>query len=703
MVGNIKWLLVVGFCSLLVYEQYGQSDFERAKQYINQNEYDLAVSKLDNRWLLKSNPEASFLLGVCYFQLHQLNKALAQFDEVLDQEKNPFPEAWWYKAQTLHARNEFKEALFWYKGYLKQLKDQHPHRQMVTNMIRMCSNGIQMKFKPSYTIVENLGNQVNTKYDEFAPIASPNQSNKLYFSSIRPTNTGGLQNSYGRRDQLNGRSTTDMFAVDQSSGTWQRNENFGYHLNSNRHDLILDFNSKGNALYYYQGTSLNNGYIYIDSFKTVNNTVSTTPLISSLDYQSGDLDPFLRQDSVIYFSSNRPGGFGGYDIYKCVLEYGVWSIPENLGSTVNTPYDERTPYLCNDRSTLYYSTNNPAISIGGLDIVKTFFIREKKLWFPPTNLGLPINSSGDDTHFRINRDGYSGYFSSSRKDGFGQRDIYLAYFETYLEENEYPLIDESTEGNSVQTPYAPSLNNEQVVTNHTPDHSTLELDGEIPIGPSFSETPFTIVENWEDTELENQMLDQLYQLMSQNQEVQLIVTANLNKKTHCFQEVSSRMAAAENYSKTIINKGIAPERIVVRAICTNNIDETTFSFYGKGSEPQQYPNFQSLQNQGNKSWSIFESRLFYKIQVMSSSNLNPDSPWFNQEGAMVERQMDTPYYRYTVGINEAFAYAKITLKEIRQRHSKDAFIVPYVDGKRLNTAEAKQWKESFTDLGHFLK
>ena len=700
MVGTMKWLLIVGLCVSVVYVQYGQSDFERAKQYINQNEYELAVSKLDNRWLLKSNPEAKFLLGVCYFQLNQLNEAIAQFDDVLDKDKDPFPEAWWYKAQILHARNEFKEALFWYKGYLKQLKDNHPHRDMVTNIIRMCSNGIQMKFKPSYTIVENLGKQVNTKYDEFAPIASPNQSNKLYFSAIRPTNTGGLQNNSGRRDNWSGKASTDMFAINQTNGLWERNESFGYRLNSNRHDLILDFNSKGNALYYYQGTSLNNGFIYIDSFQTVNNTVSTTPLVSSLDYHIGDMDPFLRQDSVIYFSSNRPGGYGGYDIYKCALEYGVWSIPENLGPTINTPYDERTPYLCNDRRTLYYSTDNPAMSLGGLDIVKTFFIPEKKLWFPPTNLGIPINSSGDDAHFRINRDGYSGYFSSSRKDGFGQRDIYLAYFETYLEENEYPLIDENTEGKSVQLSPDPFLSNDS--KDPQPSNTPLHLDEELPIGQSFSDNPFSIVENWKDHDAADRLLDQLYQLMDQDLQVKLIVTANLNNSKGFFQNISSRIVSAENYAEALISKGIAPDRIVVRAICTENIDETVFSFFGNTNDHQQYPNFQELQNQGNKPWSIFESRLFYKIQVMSSSTINANSPWLDQEGAMVERQMDTPYYRYTIGLNEQFEFAETKLKEVQQSHSKDAFIVPYIDGKRLNKAEAKEWKGTFNDLAMYL-
>ncbi|MEQ8338929.1 MAG: OmpA family protein, partial [Cyclobacteriaceae bacterium] len=117
--------------------------------------------------------------------------------------------------------------------------------------------------------------------------------------------------------------------------------------------------------------------------------------------------------SRIIFASTRQGGYGGMDLYMTQINHlGDWGVPQNLGSTVNTPFNENGPYLAPDGKTLYYaSTGHPGY--GGTDIFSSTF--EDNKWSRPLNLGAPLNSEGDDTQFTISAAG-KAYFASSRLD-----------------------------------------------------------------------------------------------------------------------------------------------------------------------------------------------------------------------------------------------------------------------------------------------
>ncbi len=101
----------------------------------------------------------------------------------------------------------------------------------------------------------------------------------------------------------------------------------------------------------------------------------------------------------------------------------------NLGPNVNGPYDEICPFVAADGRTVYFSTNDPTYSVGGFDVVFTYRVEGVDNRFTlPTNAGLPLNSAGDDTHFRVAPDHFTGFLASDRKDGFGKRDLYIVYF-----------------------------------------------------------------------------------------------------------------------------------------------------------------------------------------------------------------------------------------------------------------------------------
>lgn len=170
----------------------------------------------------------------------------------------------------------------------------------------------------------------------------------------------------------------------------------------------------------------------------------------------------------IYFASDKPGGYGGTDIYVTrLLPNGEWGEPQNLGPSVNTKYDEDFPVLSLDGKILYFSSNGHT-SMGGYDIFKADYDMEKMKYVNPRNLGFPINSPGDEMNFSISESGRYGYISSFRKDGYGDLDIYRVTF-TDIEPN-YTVFN-----GTIQLPENESLNSiSMIVTNDR----TGELVGE---------------------------------------------------------------------------------------------------------------------------------------------------------------------------------------------------------------------------------
>jgi outer membrane protein OmpA-like peptidoglycan-associated protein len=148
--------------------------------------------------------------------------------------------------------------------------------------------------------------------------------------------------------------------------------------------------------------------------------VGINPPVNTSNWES---QPSISADGrTLYFVSNKPGGFGGYDIWKTVLGDKGWTEPENLGPNINTPYDEQSPFIHPDDSTLYFCSNgwpgmgNKDLFISRLDI--------KEKWQKPENLGYPINSSGDENGLTLTANGDYAFFSSNNLQGLGGFDIY---------------------------------------------------------------------------------------------------------------------------------------------------------------------------------------------------------------------------------------------------------------------------------------
>lgn len=148
---------------------------------------------------------------------------------------------------------------------------------------------------------------------------------------------------------------------------------------------------------------------------------------------------FTDDNEKFYFASNRPGGYGGVDIYMCQkLPNGNWSMAQNLGPTINTAEDEDFPNISPDGKYLFFSSKGHA-SMGGYDIFVAEWDDVKRKFTSVQNMGYPINTPEDNMNFRMSETGKYGYISAVRAGGYGDKDIYRVNFKDV--ESKYTIIN----------------------------------------------------------------------------------------------------------------------------------------------------------------------------------------------------------------------------------------------------------------------
>ncbi|MCD6594955.1 TonB family protein [bacterium] len=164
-----------------------------------------------------------------------------------------------------------------------------------------------------------------------------------------------------------------------------------------------------------------------ESIDTAGTTEMASPTnLTELNSIESDFAPFISTDGrTIYFSSSRDGGFGGEDIYISHFEKGYWTNPDNLGSSVNTKYNEGAMCISPDGEDMFISVCGRPDSYGGCDIYVCH--RHGENWSEPNNLGKSVNSQDWDGHPSLSPSGDTLYFASSRFGGFGGIDIYYTY------------------------------------------------------------------------------------------------------------------------------------------------------------------------------------------------------------------------------------------------------------------------------------
>ena len=212
----------------------------------------------------------------------------------------------------------------------------------------------------------------------------------------------------------------------KDNGSWQKAQNMGSAVNTNGNEGAQCISADGEILFF-TACDRNDGFgrcdIYV-SFKIANGWTKARNLGPTVNSAAWDSQPSYSPDGrELYFVSNRAGGIGKMDIWKSVLSpEGVFGKPINLGPTVNTPYDEMSPFIHTDNQSFYFSSGGHP-GMGDFDLFVSKRDYPSAEWSTPKNLGYPINTHGIENRLIVASDGKTAYFASD-KTGFGQEDIF---------------------------------------------------------------------------------------------------------------------------------------------------------------------------------------------------------------------------------------------------------------------------------------
>ena len=255
---NCKYCCLAILLLAFVSTSFGQDSARKLKaeglEYYSHQKYQEAAKLLLKYQRVKPNDlEVRFKLGVCYYQTNFIENAEKYLTYAIESDKKVNPLAYYYMGRSRHANNDFKKAIQYYKLFLKKAKSSASERPHVKDAILRCANGIRLNSQEELALVENLSDKVNSVGDDFAPLLSPNFDNKLYFSSSRRGNIGGLRNKEGLRDDQFGQYNADIYSSVIINGEWAATTPMSSLINGPKNDLVLEFNGDGSIMYFFQG------------------------------------------------------------------------------------------------------------------------------------------------------------------------------------------------------------------------------------------------------------------------------------------------------------------------------------------------------------------------------------------------------------------------------------------------------------------
>ncbi|MEO6304440.1 MAG: hypothetical protein ABIP51_14840 [Bacteroidia bacterium] len=363
------------------------------------------------------NPELNFKAGTSLFNMNKMDTSSLKYLEI---SKAKVPESHFYLGKIYQLSGQSRRALEEFY-YFKSVNTEETIENSEANAwIKVCESAIKEEGKKNNSLIKNVGSDINSQYPDYVPLVW-NVDGSLIFTSRRPDSKGGLKDPYGRFYE-------DIYIAKKETTGWGKPHSIGDEINTSNHDACVALSSSGNELIIYRtDEKQTGGDFYICSY---DGTKWNTPQKMGPEINSEFLEAsacFSQDEDQIIFSSNRPGGYGGKDLYKIrKFMNGQYSLPRNLGPQINTSSDEDAPFL--DKNNILYFSSKGHNSVGEYDIFSSEPDEETQSWKEPTNMGMPINSTNDDIYFVKLEDQQSALFTSRREGGYGDADIYRTNF-----------------------------------------------------------------------------------------------------------------------------------------------------------------------------------------------------------------------------------------------------------------------------------
>ncbi|WP_339753700.1 OmpA family protein [uncultured Winogradskyella sp.] len=413
---NLKTLLFITLMSSLCLTAQNKATKKADKQF---SRFEFVKAAESYNKLIENGKGDAYVysqLAESYYNIFNTVEAERWYDKALESSDNP--EMVYKYSQMLKANGKYEAS----NQQMERFASMRPSDHRAT----------AFRKNPNYLpkILEQ-GKKFNVQNADFnseqADFGGTIHDGKLYITSGRNDN----RKTYGWNDQ----PFLDIYTLAKNSdGSYQAATMANDKINTKFHEGLVSFTPDGKTMYFsresyfekdFEKDSLSKTrYSQLYLFKATK-LAEDWDTIESLAINSENYsvkNPSVSSDgNTLYFASNMPGGFGNFDIYKASINSdGTIGEPQNMGQKVNTEGQEMFPYI-SSTNTLYFSSNGH-LGLGGMDVFYTKEIDGKTT--PIRNVGIPINSNGDDFAFTIDEGSEEGFVSSNRDGGKGSDDVY---------------------------------------------------------------------------------------------------------------------------------------------------------------------------------------------------------------------------------------------------------------------------------------
>lgn len=672
---------------------------ERADQLFEKGDYRSALKfyrlgGMDH----STNKKILLRVGICMYEINDVDSAIKTFQTILDQGKTK-ANVFLYMAKAYQAKNMFHEAIPFYKSFIENSKPDDAFVSWAKDELTRCANGARLKFADEEAYIENAGTSINTQYAEFGVKNSPTKIDKIYFNSNRANNSSLQSTDYN----------VDIYSASLVNGKWQTPESLPSSINSGSYDQVCGFSNDGQILYFLSPVR-NEFKILTDTFSGQEGVVYQGIFKGPYNADGGGTDMTFFNDSICLFSSDMPGGYGGYDLYISILHKGVWSKAANLGPTINSFYNERSPFLTKNGQTLFFSSDNLE-SVGGLDIFRAVFNPDKLNWSLPENMGIPFNSSLDDTELVLSPDGMTGYMTSNRKSGYGDKDLYRIFFKQPMIANQeislvptfYQLLLLKETDNTIPEQQGRPVEVKEYFLSH------LFIEGNVDIL-----TPQNI-----------KKLDILANL--------LLIYPHIDAELSAFEIPTGQptfnlyfsIKTTEQAADYLVHKGVQRNRLILKGygssfpLVLNRSDNPNSPVYLKlnhriemglhhfENEPvithlENIPVSDNLRDPVGAKFSSLRHEMYYSVQIASINQILQNPILESTPEMFIEVDNTQGNYMYMSGMFVTYKEAEQKLNQMIAAGFNDAFIVPYFDGLRISRDEIPGYSAEYPDLLNYL-
>lgn len=419
---KIVCLFFVSVICLSVYPQdmkKNQETFLEAEYFLLYKAYADALPYYLSLYAdMPENANLSFRIGLCYLNIPgQKNLAISYLETAsknatarhkegsINQISAPY-EAWINLADAYRINYQFDNAKAAYIKYKATLLPGDPDIGLIDQQIKSCDEAKELMKNPVDYSEENLGEPFNDDKSNFSPVISGDGKLFAFMVTLKFYDA--------------------VMFTKLVNGKWTSPVNITPDIQSDGDLDISSLSADGRTLFLSKDDDFNSD-IYFSKYNDIKWSAAVK-LNKNINTKYWESHAFISEDNnLLVFASDRPGGYGGLDLYISRKEYGDWGVPVNMGPEVNTPFNDDRPFLINNGKTIYFSSQGQ-INMGGFDIFRTD-LQSNGLWSTPLNMGYPLNTPDDNFFFMPVNNGKSGYISLFKKNsGAGKEDIYRITF-----------------------------------------------------------------------------------------------------------------------------------------------------------------------------------------------------------------------------------------------------------------------------------